>query len=92
LSSGLQPKHPHILHPEEGNFVLRTSSGTWHKQDLFDFEKAFIHLRQHPLRASNSVPYLSLSFLTFFFSPGLYSGSSPRLMKSSLEQPTHAHV
>lgn len=28
LSSGLHPKHPHILHPEDGSFVFLTSYGT----------------------------------------------------------------
>jgi len=27
-SLGLHPVHEHILHPSEGNFVLRTSLGT----------------------------------------------------------------
>lgn len=92
LSSGLQPKHPHILHPLEGNFVFLTSSGTWHKHDLFDFEKAFIHFRQHPLRASKSATSLSRLFIRFCLSPGLYSGSSPLLMKSYLEQPLQPQV
>ena len=51
LSSGLQPKHPQILHPVEGNFVFLTSSGTWQRHDLFDFENAFIHFLQHPFLA-----------------------------------------
>lgn len=90
LSSGLQPKQPQILQPDDGSLVFRTSSGTWHKHDLFDFENAFIHFLQQPFLASNYT--CSFSFFTFFFSPGLYSGSSPRLIKSSLEHPLHPQV
>ncbi len=93
LSSGLQPKQPQILHPDVGSLVLRTSSGTWHKQDLLDLENAFMHLRQHPLRASNYMLSLSLSLRCLLvFYPGLYSGSSPLLIKSSLEHPMHPQV
>ena len=87
LSSGLHPKQPHILHPVEGSFVFLTSSGTWHKHDLFDFEKAFIHFLQQPFLASKFYSF----FLAYFYS-GLNSGSSPLLIKSSFEHPEHPHV
>ena len=90
LSSGLHPKQPHILQPVRGSLVFRTSSGTWQRHDLFDFEKAFMHFRQHPFLASK---FSSFSFIFFeYFSYGLNSGSSPRLMKSSLEQPLQPQV
>ena len=51
-----------------------------------------MHFLQHPFRASNSASSLSFFDLWWYFSPGLYSGSSPLLIKSSFEQPMHPHV
>lgn len=88
LSSGLQPKHPQILQPDDGSLVFLTLYGTWHRHDLLFLENAFMQFLQQPFRASNS----DVSFLIFFFYPGWYSGSSPRLIKSSLEHPLQPHV
>lgn len=90
-SRGLQPVQPHILQPQVDSFVMRTYFGTWQRHDFPVLEKAFMHFRQQPFFGSNfsSFQYEARSPLFIF---GLYSGSSPRLRKSSTEQPLQPQV